>query len=100
MGIIENIVFPIGIVVLIGGTVGGIFSCLNRELKQRDRHIAATLDTSQQYIGMKMVDFVEKFGAPYSTKEVEGIKFYVYYIDSVALLITTRDGVVTKVSKP
>lgn len=101
MGIIENIVFPIGIVVLIGGTVVcGVGSCVHKAVKNNNQHAIAVLNNHQQDLGMKMSDFAEKYGPPRDVKDTEGIKFYTYVIEDTYLTITTKEGVVTKVSRP
>jgi hypothetical protein len=100
MDIIDDLIIPGAVICLIATFVAVPIYYVNKSIHKDRQHSLQVIEESQQYVGMKMADFAEKFGPPRSVKDTEGIRFYDYYIDSVALLITTRDGVVTKVSKP
>lgn len=100
MDLTEDVIIPIIVISFLAGGVCGVGSCIHKTIKENNQHNTIVLNNHQQDVGMKMSDFAEKYGPPRDVKDTEGIRFYTYYLEDVYLLITTKDGVVTKVSHP
>lgn len=100
MDIIEDLIIPGVVICIIAACIAAPVYFITKEGKKSRQHSIQVIEDSQQYVGMKMADFAEKFGPPRSVKDTEGIKFYDYYLNETFLLVTTKDGVITKVSRP
>ena len=100
MDIIDDLIIPGVVIGVIVACVAASFYFVNKSIKKDRQHSLQVIEESQQYVGMKMADFAEKFGPPRSVKDTEGIRFYDYYLNETFLLVTTKEGVITKVSRP
>ena len=99
MDIIDDLIIPGAVICFIVACAAAPFYFVNKSIKKKRQHSLQVIEESQQYVGMKMSDFAEKFGPPRSVKDTEGIRFYDYYLNETLLLITTKEGVITKVSR-
>ena len=73
------------------------FFSVNKAEKRRDMIHKQIVEETQQFVGSTASSFAEKYGAPYKTYDVDGIKFYTFDINHVSITITTKDGNIIKI---